>query len=140
MASDTMPEASPPVQVSARVDMSKRDAALRVALLLALYVALETIVSALTGEKKQFLYKEELHLSASAMAMWTVVLGIPTYLQPFLGAWADLKPLFGYHRRSYFLLVLRQGRIEAWCILRYPCSNIYSQGTHLCLPRNILSR
>ncbi len=77
---------------------------LRVVILLTLYFALDTVLNALTGEKKQFLYKDELHLSASAMAMWTILLGLPSYLQPFMGAWADLKPLFGYHRRSYFIL------------------------------------
>lgn len=84
---------------------------LRVIILLTLYIGLDTVLNAITGEKKQFLYKEELHLSASALALWTILLGIPTYLQPFLGAWADLKPFFGFHRRSYFLL----GAVAAIC-------------------------
>ena len=76
----------------------------RVFLLISLSAFLGTVLGALTGEKTTFLYKEELGLSASGLATLLILLGIPSYLQPFMGAWADLKPLLGYHRRSYYVV------------------------------------
>jgi MFS family permease len=79
---------------------------LRVALLVGLSVLLGAITGAVRGEKTQFLLKEELHLNATGTATLGLLLGIPAYLQPFVGAWTDLFPLFGLRRRSYYLLGL----------------------------------
>jgi MFS family permease len=79
---------------------------LRVALLVGLSVLLGAISSAIRGEKTQFLLKEELHLTATGTATLGLLLGIPAYLQPFVGAWTDLFPLLGLRRRSYYLLGL----------------------------------
>ena len=74
------------------------------AILLAVSAIVGTVIGAVTGEKTTFLFKEQLHLSASQLAAFGIILGIPSYIQPFAGAWTDIFPLFGYHRRSYFLL------------------------------------
>lgn len=76
----------------------------RIFLLIGLSALLGSVLGALTGEKTTFLYKEELHLSASGLATLAILLSLPSYLQPFMGAWADLKPLFGFHRRSYYVI------------------------------------
>jgi MFS family permease len=83
-----------------------RNPFLRVALLVALSVLLGAITGAVRGEKTQFLLKEELHLTATGTATLGLLLGIPAYLQPFVGAWTDLFPLFGFRRRSYYLVGL----------------------------------
>lgn len=64
-----------------------------------------------TGEKLIFLFKEELHLSVSDVGTLNILLGIPFYLQPFLGIWSDLFPFLGYHRRSYYLLAAGMGAL-----------------------------
>jgi hypothetical protein len=79
---------------------------LRVALLVGLSVLLGAISGAIRGEKTQFLLKEALHLTATGTATLGLLLGLPAYLQPFVGAWTDLFPLFGRRRRSYYLLGL----------------------------------
>ena len=66
---------------------------------------------AVTGEKLIFLFKEELHLSVSGVGTLNILLGIPFYLQPFLGVWSDLFPFFGYHRRSYYVLASGMGAL-----------------------------
>ncbi len=76
----------------------------RVLLLVGATAAINAFILALTKEKLVFLYKEELHLSVSDVGTLKILLGIPLYLQPFLGAWSDLFPFFGYHRRSYYVL------------------------------------
>jgi MFS family permease len=73
-------------------------------LLIALSVAAMRMVTAFTGEKSSYLYKEVLHLSAGDVATLGIIMGIPGYLRPFMGAGADLFPLFGFHRRSYYVL------------------------------------
>lgn len=83
----------------------------RVALLVGLTAAISALSSAFTSEKTTFLFKEELHLSVSDVGTLNILLGIPLYLQPFLGAWSDLFPLFGYHRRSYFILASATGAL-----------------------------
>jgi MFS family permease len=77
-----------------------------VALLVGLSVLLGAISNAIRGEKTQFLLKEELHLTATGTATLYLLLGVPAYLQPFVGAWTDLFPLCGLRRRSYYLLGL----------------------------------
>lgn len=76
----------------------------RVALLMAGTVSVLTLVGTFSGEKLSFFYKEQLHLSASAVASLGILLAAPTYFRPFIGAGSDLFPFFGYHRRSYYAL------------------------------------
>lgn len=73
-------------------------------MLVGLSAAFLTLIQAFTDEKLIFLYKEELRLSASDVGTLKILVGIPLYLQPFLGAWSELFALFGYHRRSYYVL------------------------------------
>ena len=73
-------------------------------LLITFTVVAARISSAFTAEKMSYLYKEVLHLSAGDMATLGIVMGIPGYLRPFMGAGSDLFPLFGFHRRSYYVL------------------------------------
>lgn len=81
----------------------------RVALLMAGTVSVLALVSAFSNEKLSFLYKEQLHLSASAMASLGILLAVPSYFRPFIGASSDLFPLLGYHRRSYYALAVLLG-------------------------------
>lgn len=83
----------------------------RVALLMAGTVAVLALVGTFSGEKLRFLYKDQLHLSASAVASLTILLAIPTYFRPFIGASSDLFPLLGYHRRSYYALAVLLGAV-----------------------------
>jgi hypothetical protein len=83
---------------------TKKNLLVRTALLVGLTIFVGTLMNALIGEKLLFLYKEELHLSAGDVGTLAILTGIPSYLQPFMGAWSELFPLFGYHRRSYFIL------------------------------------
>ncbi len=78
----------------------------RVALLMAGTVSVLTLVVTFSGEKLLFFYKEQLHLSASAVASLLILLALPTYFRPFIGAGSDLFPLLGYHRRSYYALAV----------------------------------
>jgi len=90
-----------------------------VALLVGLTIAISALSAAftsdlsgtVTGEKLIFLFKEELHLSVSDVGTLNILLGIPLYLQPFLGAWSDIFPFFGYHRRSYYVLAAVMGSL-----------------------------
>ncbi len=85
-------------------EISPKNQALRTALLVALAIFITELIGALTGEKLALLFKQELHLSAGDVGTLHILVGIPSYLQPFVGAWADLFPLFGFNRRSYFVL------------------------------------
>ncbi len=76
----------------------------RVALLMAGTVSVITLVGTFSNEKLSFFYKDQLHLSASAVASLGILLASPTYFRPFIGAGSDLFPMFGYHRRSYYVL------------------------------------
>ncbi len=90
-----------PLSVSGRVS---RDALWRTVFLLAATAAFSGVLGAITGNKQLFLYKDVLKLSASAVGTLALIIGIPAYLQPFMGGLSDLFPLFGWHRRSYFAL------------------------------------
>ena len=84
----------------------------RIAAFLTLSVVLGSFGGAVTGEKTTFLFKEVMHLTPGDIGTLGILVGIPAYLQPFLGAGSDLFPLFGSHRRSYYrvsLLVLASG-------------------------------
>lgn len=76
----------------------------RVALLIASSVLVFMLVSTLSAEKMSFLYKNVLHLNASEMATVGILLGIPAYLRPFMGAGSDIFPIFGFRRRPYYAL------------------------------------
>jgi len=76
----------------------------RIVVLAVLFATLAAFLTAFTLEKLLFLYKEPLHLTPGEVGTVGIIVGIPTYLQPFMGAFSDLNPLFGYHRRSYFVL------------------------------------
>jgi len=69
-------------------------------------VIVDTCVNALSSEKLNFLYKDVLGLSAGAFASLGILLNIPQYLRPFLGTLADMVPVAGYHRRSYYFLAV----------------------------------
>ncbi len=87
----------------------ERRAVLRVALLMAATMIVGTLVGTFSAEKLLFLYKEQLHLSASGLATLAILLAIPAYLRPLVGAGSDLFPLLGYHRRSYYALAALLG-------------------------------
>lgn len=90
-----------PLSVS---DGVSREALWRTVFLLAAAAALGGVLGAITGNKQLFLYKEVLGLSAGAVGTLALIINIPAYLQPFMGGVSDLFPLFGWHRRSYFIL------------------------------------
>src|SRR5690242_3290491 len=90
--------------ISSLVPSSSQRDVLRVALMVGLFVTINTILIAVVGEKQLFLYKEELHLSATRVTLLNILLAIPVYIQPFVGAWTEVVPWLGYHRRSYFCL------------------------------------
>lgn len=76
---------------------------IQVLVFVVLTIGIGALTGAFTGLKTTFLYKEELHLSPSDVGTLGLILGIPSYIQPFIGAWTDMFAFFGYHRRSYYL-------------------------------------
>lgn len=76
----------------------------RILALAALFATLSAFLLAFTTEKLLFLYKEQLHLSPGGVGTLGIIANIPLYLQPLMGAFSDLNPLAGYHRRSYYVL------------------------------------
>ena len=82
----------------------ERGTFLRLALLMAGTVAVNSLADTFSGEKLNFLYKDQLHLTAGGMASLVILLAIPNYLRPLIGAGSDFFPLLGYHRRSYYAL------------------------------------
>lgn len=96
-----------------------RRAFLRVALLLIGVNTLLILTTALTAEKLNFLYKDRLGLDADGAATLGILLLLPSYLRPFLGGMADVYPLWGWHRRSYFVLAtaLRVGGFTALALM-----------------------
>ncbi len=73
-----------------------------------MYIAIIAIYSAfvgsLTGLTLIKLEKQQMMLSVTQLATLNLILGIPAYFQPFFGAGSDLKPIFGYRRRPYYLV------------------------------------
>ena len=78
--------------------------ATRTTLFVILGSILAAFMGALTIEKTTFLYKEQLHLDANAVGTLGLILGLPAYVQPFMGAWTDTFPFLGYRRRSYYIV------------------------------------
>jgi BT1 family len=70
---------------------------------LILTVAMGAVITAITGLKTSLLIKEQLGLGASEYNTLMLVIGIPSYLQPFIGMWTDMFDFLGYHRRTYYL-------------------------------------
>ena len=85
-------------------DAAKRAAFWRIALLIALAVFINTNAGMFSSLKSSYLLKNVLHLSASDVATFGIIVGIPSYLRVFMGMGSDLFPLFGFHRRSYYAL------------------------------------
>src|SRR5882724_6938293 len=52
-----------------------------------------------------FLFKETLHLSAGQTADFFAITIIPWLIKPVYGLLSDFVPLFGWRRKSYFLLM-----------------------------------
>ncbi|BDI32441.1 hypothetical protein CCAX7_44920 [Capsulimonas corticalis] len=79
-----------------------RASVLKTALLVAGTVAVDTFVNALSVEKLNFLYKDQMALTAGGVATLGIFTNIPAYLRPAIGFLSDIVPFAGYHRRSYF--------------------------------------
>ena len=92
-------------------ERSDQDAFWRVAFLVAGTVAALTLAATFSAEKLAFLYKDELRLTASAVATLGILIAIPQYCRPLIGAGSDLFPLFGYHRRPYYALASLLGAL-----------------------------
>ena len=88
----------------------------RIIVLAILAATLGVFVVAFTSEKLLFLYKEQLHLTPGGVGTMLIIVGIPLYLQPLMGAFSDLNPLAGYHRRSYYLLGGLLGALGFLCL------------------------
>ena len=77
----------------------------RVIVLAVLAATLGVFIVAFTSEKLLFSVQRAASSCRRAeVGTLGIIAGIPSYLQPFMGAFSDLNPLFGYHRRSYFVL------------------------------------
>ncbi len=98
----------------------------RVALLIAGTVSVLTLVNTFSAEKLLFFYKDQLHLSASAVASLGILVAAPTYFRPFIGAGSDLFPLFGYHRRSYYALAALLGSLGFFALSFLPHSSYWT--------------
>ena len=62
------------------------------------------IAFSIIGLKLTHIEKHNLGLTAGGFGTLGLILGIPAYLQPFLGGISDLYPILGYRRRSYWFL------------------------------------
>ncbi len=102
----------------------------RIAAFLTLSVVLGAFGGALTGEKTTFLFKEVMHLTPGDIGTLGIIVGIPAYLQPFLGAGSDLFPLFGSHRRSYYVLSVLVHAAARWGLA---CLSEYHYAAVVCL-------
>ncbi len=76
----------------------------RVVVLVMLLALVATLGGAVIGQTLQRFERGPLHLSADTVGTMAIILGIPSYIQPFLGAGSDLFPILGYRRRSYFII------------------------------------
>ncbi|MCW3051798.1 MAG: folate/biopterin transporter [Chthonomonadales bacterium] len=101
---------------------------LRLGCLVAASVIINTLIGAIVGEKTSFLYKETLGLAASQRTVLNLLLGLPTYVQPFLGAWTEIIPWLGYHRRPYYfagILVAALGYLSLAMLHQYHYGTIF---------------
>lgn len=93
-----------PVAAGGPDEAARRAAFWRVALLIAIAVFINANAGMFGGLKSQYLLKSVLGLSAREMSLFTLIVGIPSYLRVFMGIGSDLFPLFGFHRRSYYAI------------------------------------
>ena len=77
---------------------------LRIAILMSLTVGINTLAGTFSGEKINYLMKDELNLTAAGMAVVGIITGLGDYMRPFIGSLSDIVPIFGYHRRSYYAI------------------------------------
>jgi len=101
---DTAVERTSESYADSEAERRKRQDFIRVLAFVVLTVVMGALVGACFGLKASYLYKKELHLTANDVTSIGLILGIPSYLQPFVGTWTDTFAFFGYHRRSYSLV------------------------------------
>ena len=101
-ANSSFEGADTPVPKSAQDNLKM--SAFDVGILVAVSVVLNTLLTSFYGLKGSFLIKNVLHLSASDASTFGIIAAIPAYLRPFMGTGADLFPLLGFHRRTYYIL------------------------------------
>jgi len=75
----------------------------RVLLFIIPTIVIIELAGAVSGLKIAFMEKEQLGIGPTQLGFINLVLGLPSYMQPFIGAWTDMFAFFGYHRRSYFV-------------------------------------
>lgn len=92
-----------PIRTRTPEEEQRRRESIRVMLFVIPTIVMSALIAAVTGLKTSFMIKEQLGLNASDLGTLNLVLGIPSYIQPFIGAWTDMFAFFGYHRRSYYL-------------------------------------
>ncbi len=90
-------------QSANNTDTTKSEVA-RIVILVILLALVATLGGAVIGQTLQRFERGPLHLSADTVGTMGIILGIPAYIQPFLGAGSDLFPILGYRRRSYFVI------------------------------------
>lgn len=103
----------------------------RVALLMAGTVSVLTLVNTFSLEKLSFLYKDQLRLSASAVASLGILLAIPTYFRPLIGAGSDLFPFFSYQLYDHYVPVSHHSAASG-------CFALNGWGLALTIPAGLL--
>lgn len=78
----------------------------RVLALAGVFIGVASLIGAVYSLKLAHLYRSNLHVSASFASSLAIITALGSYLQPFMGAWSDLRPLFGYRRKSYYALAI----------------------------------
>lgn len=100
-SNDTLPTSDEPVEPSTVTDLQASTPT--IPYFVAATALLFALKNTFAAKKLMFLYKDALHLSASQVATFAIIVGLPSYLRPVMGALSDLYLLFGYHRRSYYI-------------------------------------
>lgn len=72
-------------------------------------------------------YKKKLNVSGRQYQIFTQIAFTPYAVKPLIGAISDLKPLFGYHKRSYMLIFSCLGSIAMilMSIVQFSKDNAY---------------
>lgn len=120
------------VTEAARAEHESSDLAAfwRIAAFLVGTAVLGSFIGSMTGEKTTFLFKDVMHLTPGGIGTLGLIAGLSAYVQPFMGAGADLYPVFGSHRRSYYLIGTL-GCAAAWWGLA--CLHQYRYAAVVCL-------